>query len=366
MSNPQSPFPLPGLCSIALHKNDARTTLKKVHHARFRPVGGGTSLGRLGRLPRMSGVMTLRRLLPALLCLCLPGCAADSYRLFHPVGPVAFAEWRFTLLDVGVMLLIILPVTVMIAVFIWRYRKGRDATYDPTWSHSLGLELVMWGVPFIIVIFLGYNSYESTMLVNPYGPGALNLTNPADAPLQVDVITTDWQWFFVYPQQHIATIDDLVVPAGRPIRLRLTSTSVTNDFYIPEVAPMIDVMPGMRTMDAFQVNHASNYEGFSADFSGAGFSWMQFSTRIMAPADFNKWVVRTQTAPNQLSYPQFTRLAVPTVNVGAKPAYFSHVADGLFDSVYTAAQRGVVYPVPADVEIPVASNDYTQGKNGTN
>lgn len=296
----------------------------------------------------------------------LSGCSTASYRLFHPVGPVALAEWRFTLLDVGVMLLIILPVTVMIAVFVWRYRKSRNATYDPTWSHSLGLEFLMWGVPFLMVIFLGYNSYKSTMLVNPYGPAALNLNNPQDEPLQIDVITTDWQWIFVYPQQNIATIDDLVVPAGRPVKLHLTSTSVTNDFYIPEVAPMIDVMPGMRTMDAFQVDHPGNYEGFSADFSGAGFSWMQFSTRIMPRADFDKWVAQTQASPNQLSYPQFTKLAVPTVNVGAKPKYFSHVAEGLFDSVYIAARQGVVYPVPEDVSIPIASTDYTQGKNGTN
>jgi cytochrome o ubiquinol oxidase subunit 2 len=311
----------------------------------------------------------LLRLFPALsplLLLLLSGCAPGAYRLFNPVGPVAFAEWRFTIIDVGVMLLIILPVTVMIGVFVWRYRKGRNATYDPTWSHSLGLELLMWGVPFLIVIFLGYNSYKSTMLVNPYGPGALNLTNPANEPLQVDVVTTDWQWFFIYPEQKIATIDDLVVPAGRPVKFRLTSTSVTNDFYIPEVAPMIDVMPGMRTMDAFQVDHPGNYEGFSADFSGAGFSWMQFSTRIVAPADFDKWVAQTQGSKQQLSYMQFTKLAVPTINVGAKPEYFSHVEPGLFDSVYTAAQQGVVYPVPADIAIPVAAADYTQGKNGAN
>ncbi len=273
-------------------------------------------------------------------------------------------EWRFTLIDVGVMLLIIVPITFMIAVFLWRYRKSRNAAYDPNWSHSLGLELVMWGVPFLVVVFLGYYSYKSVMLVNPYNPTALQMANPADAPLQVDVVTTDWQWFFIYPQQHIATIDDLVVPAGRPVRLRLTSASVTNDFFIPQVAPMIDVMPGMRTADAFQENRPGNFEGYAADYSGAGFSWMQFSTRILKQADFDSWVAKTQASPNQLSYAQFTRLAQPTVNVGAKPSYFSNVEAGLFESVYNAAQQGVVYPVPTEVKIPVATADYTQGKNG--
>lgn len=320
-----------------------------------------TALARLAALCKANA----RPLFPVCAALLLSGCGRDTYRLFHPVGPVAFAEWRYTLLDVAVMLLIILPVTVMIAVFVWRYRKSRNAAYDPTWSHSLELELVMWGVPFLMVAFLGYNSYESTKLVNPFGPGAINLTNPQDKPLQVDVITTDWQWFFIYPAQGIATIDELVVPAGRPVRFRLTSTSVTNDFYIPEVAPMIDVMPGMRTLDAFQVNKPGRYEGFSADFSGAGFSWMQFATQIVSPADFDKFVTQTQASPNALSYTQFTKLAVPTVNVGAKPKFFSHVQAGLFDDTLNAARQGVVYPVPEDVKIPVAASDYTQGKNGT-
>ena len=113
----------------------------------------------------------------------LSGCSTVAYRLFHPVGPVASIEWRFTLIDFGVMLLIILPITLMIIVFMWRYRKSRNADYDPNWSHSLGLELLMWGVPFIVVLFLGYYSYQSVLLVNPYNPTALEMTNPAEAPL---------------------------------------------------------------------------------------------------------------------------------------------------------------------------------------
>jgi cytochrome o ubiquinol oxidase subunit 2 len=308
-------------------------------------------------------VLPVLGLLPAL---GLAGCSTAAYRLFHPQGPVANVELRFTIIDVAVMLLLILPVTVMIAVFIWRYRKGGNARFDPSWSHSLELELVMWGVPFLVVIFLGYYSYKSTMLVNPYGPAALNtaMAQAEPGPLQVDVITTDWQWVFVYPQYGVATVDDLVVPAGRVVRLRLTSTSVTNDFFIPGVAPMIDVMPGMRTQDAFQVNHKGNYEGFSADFSGAGFSWMQFSTRLVSDDDFAAWVAKVQSAPDQLSYMRFTKLAQPTINVGARPAYFSHAAPGLFDEVYTAAQQGVVYPVPDDIAMPPPGKDYTQTPEG--
>jgi cytochrome o ubiquinol oxidase subunit 2 len=309
--------------------------------------------------------MKFRRLLPAAILL-LSGCSTANYRLFHPEGAVAAVQWHFTVVVVGVMLLIILPVTVLIGVFVWRYRKGRNARYDPSWSHSMGLELAMWGVPFLTVIFLGYESYHSTMLVNPYNPMAIAYTDPANPPLQVDVVTTDWQWVFIYPQYGIATVDDLVVPAGRPIKLWLTSTSVTNDFVVPQVAPMIDVMPGMRTMDGFQVDRPGRFEGFSADFSGVGFSWMQFSTRILAKPDFDQWVATTQAAPSQLSYAAFTRLAVPMVNVGAKPAYFSHVDPGLFMRVYTDARNGKIYQIPQNITISTSAFDYTQGKNGTN
>lgn len=314
------------------------------------------------KIPNLQ-IPNLPVLIPSLL---LSGCSTAGFPLFHPEGAIGRVQWRYTLIDVAVMMLVILPVTLLAVVFLWRYRKSRNAAYDPSWSHSMPLELTMWGVPIVIVAFLGWASYRSTMLVNPFGPTALKMDNPANPPLQVDVITTDWQWFFIYPQYGIATIDDLPVPAGRPVRLYLTSTSVTNDFFIPQVAPMIDVMPGMRTMDAFQVDHPGNFEGYSADFSGEGFSWMQFSTRVMTPADFDKWAAQTAASPDQLSYAAFTKLAEPTVNVGAKPSYFSHVDPDLFMRAYDDARNGKVYAVRQDYKISTSSVDYTQGDNVRN
>lgn len=286
--------------------------------------------------------------------LALAGCSTGDYRLFHPVGAIANVELLYTIIDVGVMLLIILPVAVMIGVFSWRYHHSRNATHTPDWSHSLTLEFLVWGVPLIMVAVLGYFSFQSIFMVNPYGPTVLDRNIAATAPLDVDVITTDWQWIFVYPDQHIATIDELVVPAGRSVHLRLTSTSVMNGFYIPQIAPMIDVMPGMRTKDAFESDQTGNFEGFSTDFSGAGFSWMQFATKIVTTSDFTQWVSTVQASPTQLSYAAFQTLAKPTVNVGAKPSYFSNVDPKLFEKVYDAANAGVVYPVPADLTKSIA------------
>jgi cytochrome o ubiquinol oxidase subunit 2 len=291
-------------------------------------------------------MVKLRSLGTAALLLGLSSCSTANILLFHPAGPVAGAEWRFTIIDVAVMCLLIVPVAIITAVFIWRYRKSAGATYDPKFSHSLPLEVVMWGVPLALVCLLGFFSYQSTFLVNPGEPTSLSDDSNV---LNVDVITTDWQWVFVYPDQKIATVDTLVVPAGRRVQLRLTSTSVTNDFYIPQVAPMIDVMPGMRTGDAFQVNRPGNFEGFSADFSGAGFSWMQFATHVVSPADFKDWVAKTEAAPKTLSYTAFTKLAQPTFNMKATPIYFGSADPHLLDQVVTAAMNGTVYPVPDDI-----------------
>jgi len=281
--------------------------------------------------------------LPALLA--LASCNTGDYRLFHPLTQIAAVQWWATLFEVGIMSIVIVPVTILIAVFIWRYRKGANAAYDPTWSHSLVLEVLVWGVPLVIVAICGVVSIRTTHEVDPYAPGVLANAEAAQAPLNIDVITTDWQWLFIYPDQHIASVDELVIPEGRVAHFRLTSTSVVNTFFIPAVVPMIDIMPGMRTEDTFDAPKAGAYTGFSADFSGAGFSWMQFSTRIVSQADFDAWVAQAAASPNQLSYTAFTQFARPTLNEGAKISYFANPSAELFENVVAAAQAGVVYPV---------------------
>lgn len=290
--------------------------------------------------------------LPALLA--LTGCDTGDYRLFHPLTQMAAVQWWATLFEFGIMCIIIVPVTILIAWFIFRYRKGANAAYDPSWSHSLVLEVLVWGVPLIIVVICGVVSIRTIHDVDPYAPGILAKAQAAAPPLEIDVITTDWQWLFIYPDQHVAAVDELVVPEGRVVHFRLTSTSVTNDFFIPGVAPMIDVMPGMRTEDTFDAPKVGTYTGFSADFSGAGFSWMQFALRVVPQADFDGWVANAAASPRQLSYDSFTHFAQPTVNEGAKISYFANPAPQLFDSVVTAAQAGVLYPVPDSLTHSVA------------
>jgi cytochrome o ubiquinol oxidase subunit 2 len=290
--------------------------------------------------------------------LLLGSCSAVDLTIFHPVGRVAKAEYHYTVVLVAVMMIIILPTFFLTVIFPLRYRKSRNATYTPNWSHSTVIEVLAWGIPFAITAVLIHYSFAGVYAVNPYDPTALD-KSPGSAlpPIKVDVVSTDWQWFFVYPEGHIATIDDLVVPAGRRIEFRLTSTSVMNGFYIPSVMPMMDAMPGMRTIDTFEVDYPGTFKGFSTDFSGAGFSWMQFAVRVLPQADYDAWVKSVQADPNTLSYATFTKLAHPTVNVGAKPSYFSSPDPELFNKVVSDAMNGVVYPVSDALTKSVSSNE---------
>jgi cytochrome o ubiquinol oxidase subunit 2 len=296
--------------------------------------------------------------LPPLLA--LAACSTGDYRLFHPMNMVATQEWHATLVDVVVMLLIIVPVLLAVGIFIWRYRKGANGAYDPHWSHNTVLEFLVWGVPFLVVAGLGYYSVKTIYAVEPYNPGLTQAQAGPQNVLTVDVIATDWQWVFVYPQQHLATIDELVVPQGSVVRLRLTSTSVSNDIFVPQLVTMIAVMPGMRTMTTFDTPKLGDYTGFAADFSGAGFSWMQFATHIVTPDDFTAWTQKAAASPNQLSYAAFQKIAQPQVNEGAKVSYFSDPEPGLFEKVVAAAQAGVVYPVSDELSKSIGSNEHAK------
>lgn len=307
------------------------------------------------------------------LLLFLGGCAQRGFWLLHPKGAIARTEWHTTVLDVAVMGGVVLVAGGLVAAFLWRYRVGSGSRkYDPTYTSSLVIELLVWGVPLMIVGYLSYFSVKSVFATNPYNPLAIRhaLARPrqtdeamgrradpalvsatapgAHAPraLRVDVVTTDWQWVFIYPRQGIATVDELVVPVRTPVKFDLTSATVVNDFFIPELVGEIDIMPGMRTKQAMIASRTGLYHGYSDDFSGGGFSWMGFSTHVTGRAQFNGWVRRVRAAPDHLTYARFGQIARPTINLAQRVRYFSQVQKGLFDHVIERVMEGKVYRTP--------------------
>ncbi len=297
-------------------------------------------------------IITCGRLsLAAGIPLLLTGCAKHSpWWIFNPKGVGAQASYDYMMIDVAVMLAIVGITALLIVWFLWKYRKGANrGKYDGKWAHSNLLELAFWGVPIAAVGFLSWAvAIHGSFAVNPYNPTVVTKhVKPHGDPVEIDVIATDWQWLFIYPQfHHMAVANELVLPAHTPVFFKLTSTAVTTDFFIPQLVGMIDVMPGMRTKDALLSNQIGTYQGIAADYCGAGTSWMLFPTHVVSKADFHHWVQQVEASPNTMNYHQFNRFAAPYINVNDKTPVYGHVEPGLFNHLILEVMNGKKWPIP--------------------
>ena len=254
------------------------------------------------------------RLALAGLLVLLAGC--DTV-VMKPSGDVAAQQAQLIVASTLLMLLIIVPVIALTLLFAWRYRQSNaSATYTPDWDHSTRLELVIWGAPLLIIIALGALTWISTHKLDPYRPLEridAERALPADTkPLVVQVVALDWKWLFVYPEQGIATVNELAAPVDRPIQFRITASNVMNSFYIPALAGQIYAMPGMETQLHAVINKAGRYEGFSANYSGGGFSDMRFQFHGLSDADFQRWVDGNKARGEPLTRAAYLKLEQPS------------------------------------------------------
>ncbi len=275
----------------------------------------------------------LRSLLPLAALPLVGGC---NMVVLNPAGDVARQQADVLMISVGLMLLIIIPVMALTVWFAWKYRATNEkATYKPDWDHSTALELVIWSGPLLIVIALGALTWISTHLLDPYRPiGQISAGKPVpenQQPLEIQVVSLDWKWLFIYPEQGIATVNRLVLPVDRQVRFRLSSSSVMNTFYVPAMAGMIYTMPGMETKLHAVMNKAGTYDGMSAHYSGAGFSYMNFKTTSTDQAGFDRFVAGVKAMPNRLDTGRYLVLERPSEKVA--PMGFGGVEQGLFTRI---------------------------------
>lgn len=259
-------------------------------------------------------VKALRRLAPMPLALMLGGC---HMVLLNPAGDVARQQSHLLVVSVLLMLLIIVPVLVAIAVVAWRYRaSNKQADYSPDWEHSTQLELLIWAAPLIIIIMLGAVTWIGTHKLDPYRPldrvDASHQVTADAAPLRVQVVSLDWKWLFFYPDYGIATVNQLAAPVNVPITFELTSDDMMNSFFIPDLAGQIYAMPGMQTVMHAVINQAGDYKGFSANYSGHGFTDMRFRFVGMTAAHFKQWVQSVRQGGGALDRQAYLKLAQPT------------------------------------------------------
>ncbi|UDF32185.1 UNVERIFIED_ORG: ubiquinol oxidase subunit II (plasmid) [Roseateles sp. XES5] len=280
-----------------------------------------------------------RSILFALMLATLSGC---NMVVMAPSGDIAAQQRDLIVTSTVLMLLIIVPVIILTLLFAWRYRQSnKSATYEPEWDHSTRLELVIWGAPLLIIIALGAITWISTHKLDPYRPlDRIDENRPVAqdvAPLVVEVVALDWKWLFLYPEQGIATVNELAAPVDRPIQFKLTSSTVMNAFYVPALAGMIYAMPGMETKLHAVINKAGVYDGFSSNFSGDGFSHMRFKFHGLSNADFEAWVARNKAEGSELTREGYLTLEKPS---GKEPVRrYASVSEGLYDAVLNMCVR---------------------------
>jgi cytochrome o ubiquinol oxidase subunit 2 len=245
---------------------------------------------------------------------------------------------HLVIISTVLMLLIIVPVIVLTLLFAWRYRQSNtEARYEPEWNHSIQLELFIWAAPLLIIIALGALTWITTHTLDPYrGLSRIEAGRPIPAgtrPLRIDVVALDWKWLFVYPEQGVATVNELALPVDQPVEFHITSESMMNSFYVPALAGQIYAMPGMETRLNAVLNQAGNFEGFSANYSGAGFSQMKFRTLGTDRAGFERWVAQLRSASAGVLLDREVYLELARPSIGDAPRHFGQAQAGLFDAV---------------------------------
>jgi cytochrome o ubiquinol oxidase subunit II len=261
--------------------------------------------------------------------------ASCNEGVLDPQGPVGNAE-RVILYDAtAIMLAVVIPVIVLTLAFAWWFRARNGlARYRPDWEYSGRIEMIIWSIPALVILFLGGIAWTGSHDLDPAAP-----LQESTAPLDIEVISLDWRWLFIYPHEGIASLNRLVVPAGVPLRFRLTSTTVMNSFFVPQLGTQIYTMPNMVTRLNLKADQPGTFEGISAMFSGDGFSDMRFDLVATNKEAFQDWVNTTKTQSGVLDANTFEELSKPAKAEGAQT--YAQVSEGLFDEISSGHMAAV-------------------------
>ncbi len=249
--------------------------------------------------------------------------------IFDPQGPVGAAEKTILIDSIAIMLAIVVPTIVAILAFAFWFRQSNPKSqYLPDFTYSGRLELVVWSIPTLTIILLGGVAWIGSHQLDP----AVRIAGTGE-PVRIQAVSLDWKWLFIYPDLRIATVNSLTVPVGAPLQIELTSASVMNVFFIPQLGSMIYTMNGMVTRLNLRADNEGDYKGLSAHFSGDGFPEMMFDVHVVSPLDFPNWVQTTAKSNNALSADAYKALTRQSVESG-RPTY--RLQDPLlFDDIAT-------------------------------
>ncbi len=247
--------------------------------------------------------------------------------ILNPQGEIARKEHQLIIFTLLLSLVVVVPVFVMLIAFSLRYREGnKRAAYRPNWEGNRWLEAVWWGIPCIIIIILSVVTWQSSHELDPYKD-----LDSSVAPVNVQVVSLQWKWLFIYPDQQIATVNELIIPEKTPINFTITSDAPMNSFWIPSLGSQVYAMSGMSTKLRLIADKTGEYRGSSANISGTGFADMNFLAKSRTRADFDAWVRQTKDLDTGLDEATYKILAEP--NVQEQPMAYSLKDAGLYDKI---------------------------------
>jgi cytochrome o ubiquinol oxidase subunit 2 len=254
----------------------------------------------------------------------LGGC---SQGVLDPHGPIASAERQILFNSLGIMLAIVIPTIVATLGVAWWFRSSNQhATYLPDFEYSGRLELLVWSIPAMTVLLVGGVAWVGAHDLDPRKP-----ISSTAKPVTIQVVSLDWKWLFIYPEQGIASVNHLTVPVGTPLSFELTSSGVMNSFFVPQLGSQIYTMSGMVTRLQLQADHPGSYPGLSANFSGEGFADMRFTVDAVPAAQFAQWVTAARNSGVALDAATYADLAKPSRAVA--PFTYRSVVSGLFKKI---------------------------------
>jgi cytochrome o ubiquinol oxidase subunit 2 len=254
----------------------------------------------------------------------LGGC---SEGVLDPKGPIAAADRQIMLNSLGIMLAIVIPVIIAtLGVAFWFRASNTRAQYRPEFAYSGRLEMLVWSIPAMTVFLVGGVAWIGSHDVSPRKPIASTVK-----PLRIQVASLDWKWLFIYPDQGVASVNKLIIPVGTPISLELTSSGVMNSFFVPQLGSQIYTMAGMTTRLNLLADYPGTYRGFSAQFSGDGFSDMHFEAEAVPGDKFAQWLDSVHGAGPELDTKAYADLAKPSAAV--MPFTYRAVVTGLFETI---------------------------------
>ena len=247
--------------------------------------------------------------------------------LFNPKGPIGESERFVILAAIGLMLIVVLPVFVMAFWFARKYRASNtQSPYMPKWNSSAKIDLVVWLVPVAIVTVLGILTWTHTHRLDPYKPIESDVE-----PIRIEAVSLDWKWLFIYPDQNIAIVNELVFPANVPLSFRITSDTVMTSFFIPQLGSQIYAMAGMQTKLHLMADEPGVYRGQNQQLSGRGYSDMHFQAIAVSKDQFDTFIQKTKRSAEKLDPARFVELRKPSERYPV--TYFSSVMSGLFDHI---------------------------------